>query len=194
MQILTPFCHSLIRSLPQTGSLVSNWTSGLLETSLIGCTHSPGHLHGVLGEIDDPVDQVEGAEGKREEDARVLVDDAGAGQDVVGRHGRALLEEGLGVDGRVGEGLCRPIKQRCRIYSFFEHAAGIHLQEAERTNRIHKMGHVVGASSVPLLALAHVAFSNSCPVITHSSGQGRNINHLKVDPFQNIYSMGLIVF
>lgn len=45
---------------------------------------SPGHLHGVLGEIDDPVDQVEGAEGKGEEDAGVFVDDAGASQDVVG--------------------------------------------------------------------------------------------------------------
>lgn len=100
--------------------------------------HSPGHLHGVLGEIDDPVDQVEGAERKREEDARVLVNDAGAGQNVVGGHGRALLQEGLGVDGRVGEGLCRAIKQRCRIHSFFEHTAGVHLQETVRTHRIRK--------------------------------------------------------
>lgn len=59
----------------------------MLWTSPISCMHSPGHLHGVLGEIDDPVDQVEGAERKREEDARVLVDDAGSGQNVVGRHG-----------------------------------------------------------------------------------------------------------
>lgn len=101
------------------------------RSSKIICPHSPGHLHGVLGEIDDPVDQVEGAERKREEDARVLVDDAGAGQDVVGRHGRALLQEGLGVDGRVGEGFGRSVKQRRRIHSFLEHGAGVHLQETE---------------------------------------------------------------
>lgn len=99
-------------------------------SSKIRC-HSPGHLHGVLGEIDDPVDQVEGAERKREEDARVLVDDAGAGQNVVGRHGRALLQEGLGVDGRVGEGFGRSIKQRRRIHSLLEHGAGVHLRETE---------------------------------------------------------------
>lgn len=163
--------------------------------SQIHCTHSPGHLHGVLGEIDDPVDQVEGAKRKWEEDARVLVDDAGAGQNVVGRHGRALLQEGLGIDRRVGEGLCRSIKQRRRIHSFFEHTAGVHLQEREREHteyirnkqKLFKhtqlaayghmldYGHVVDASSVTLLALARVAFSNSCPVITHSSGQERII-------------------
>lgn len=99
--------------------------------SKISCPHSPGHLHGVLGEIDDPVDQVEGAERKREEDARVLVDDAGAGQNVVGRHGRALLQEGLGVDGRVGESFGRSIEQRRRIHSFLEHGAGVHLRETE---------------------------------------------------------------
>lgn len=48
---------------------------------------SPGHLHGVLGEIDDPVDQVEGAKRKGKEDAGVFVDDAGASQNVVGRYG-----------------------------------------------------------------------------------------------------------
>lgn len=47
---------------------------------------SPGHLHRVLGEIDDPVDQVEGAKRKREQDAGVFVDDAGAGENVVGRY------------------------------------------------------------------------------------------------------------
>lgn len=124
----------------------------------ISFLHSPGHLHCVLGQIDDPVDQVEGAERKREEDARVLVDDAGAGQNIVGRHGGALLQEGLGVDGRVGEGFCRSIKQRCRIHSFFEHGAGVHLRETERTHRTiegqarpvqtQQARHVADASSV----------------------------------------------
>lgn len=111
---------------------VCGWTGRMFgRSSKIICQNSPGHLHGVLGEIDDPVDQVEGAERKREEDARVLVDDAGAGQDVVGWHGRALLQEGLGVDRRVGEGFGGSVKQRRRIHSFLEHGAGVHLRETE---------------------------------------------------------------
>lgn len=47
---------------------------------------SPGRFHCVLGEIDDPVDQVESAKGEREEDAGVLVNNAGASQYVVGRN------------------------------------------------------------------------------------------------------------
>lgn len=43
-------------------------------------TYIPGILHGVLGQIDVPVDQVEEGEGQGEEDAGVLVDGAGAGQ------------------------------------------------------------------------------------------------------------------
>lgn len=45
---------------------------------------SPGRLHSVLGEIDDPVDQVKSAKGERKEDAGVLVNDAGASQYIVG--------------------------------------------------------------------------------------------------------------
>lgn len=40
----------------------------------------PGGLHGVLCQVDVPVDEVEEAEGQGEEDAGVLVDGAGAGQ------------------------------------------------------------------------------------------------------------------
>lgn len=89
---------------------------------------SPGHLHGVLGEIHDPVDQVEGAEGQREEDAWVLVDDAGARQHVVGRHRRALLQEGLRVDRRVGEGLGGAVEGEAGVHPLLQgHAAGLHL-------------------------------------------------------------------
>lgn len=83
---------------------------------------SPGRLHGVLGEIDNPVDQVEGAKGEWEEDAGVLVDDAGAGQDVVVRDGRALLQEGLGADWWVGEGLGGALEERRRIHPLLQHA------------------------------------------------------------------------
>lgn len=93
---------------------------------------SPGHLHGVLGEIHNPVDQVERAERQGEEDAGVFVDDAGAGQNVVGRYGRALLQEGLGVDRRVGEGFGWAVKQRRRVHPLLQHTAGIHLGEGER--------------------------------------------------------------
>lgn len=93
---------------------------------------SPGHLHGVLGEIDDPVDQVESAERQREEDAGVFVDDAGAGQNVVGRDSGALLQEGLGVDGRVGKRFGGTVKERRRVHPLLQHAAGVHLGEAKR--------------------------------------------------------------
>lgn len=93
---------------------------------------SPGHLHGVLGEIDDPVDQVESAERQREEDAGVFVDDAGAGQNVVGRDSGALLQEGLGVDGRVGKRFGGTVKERRRVHPLLQHAAGVHLGETKR--------------------------------------------------------------
>lgn len=93
---------------------------------------SPGHFHRVLGEIDDPVDQVEGAKRKREQDAGVFVDDAGAGQNVVGRYSRTLLQEGLSVDRWVGKRFCRPVKQWGRVHPLLQHTAGIHLGEAKR--------------------------------------------------------------
>lgn len=40
----------------------------------------PGPLHGVLGQVDVPVDEVEEGEGQGEEDPGVHVDGAGAGQ------------------------------------------------------------------------------------------------------------------
>lgn len=43
-------------------------------------TSVPGTLHGVLGHVDVPVDEVEEAEGQGKEDAGVLVDGACAGQ------------------------------------------------------------------------------------------------------------------
>lgn len=93
---------------------------------------SPGHLHRVLGEIDDPVDQVEGAERKGEEDAGVFVDDAGASQDVVGRYGWALLQEGLGVNRWVGKCFCRAVKQRGRVHPLLQHTARIHLENKRK--------------------------------------------------------------
>lgn len=118
-------------------STKSTWTelaeSKPNETQLSGIIYrnvsSPGHLHGVLGEIDDPVDQVESAERQREEDAGVFVDDAGAGQNVVGRDGGALLQEGLGVDGRVGKRFGGAVKERRRVHPLLQHAAGVHLGE-----------------------------------------------------------------
>lgn len=44
---------------------------------------SPGHLHRVLGEIDDPVDQVESTKRQWEEDTGVFVDDAGPSENIV---------------------------------------------------------------------------------------------------------------
>ena len=92
---------------------------------------SPGHLHGVLGEIHDPVDQVEGAKREGEEDAGVFVDDAGAGQHVVVRYSRALLQEGLGVDRWVGERFGRAVEQLSGVHPLLQHASGIHLGEAK---------------------------------------------------------------
>lgn len=46
----------------------------------LSVTYIPGILHGVLGQIDVPVDQVKEGKGQGEEDAGVLVDGAGAGQ------------------------------------------------------------------------------------------------------------------
>lgn len=99
---------------------------------------SPGHLHGVLGEIDNPVDQVEGSERKGKEDAGVFVNDAGAGQNIVGRHGRTLLQEGLGVHGRVGERFGWPIERRGGVHPLLQYAAGIDLfgGEAEKTGNV----------------------------------------------------------
>lgn len=82
---------------------------------------SPGRLHSVFGEIDDPVDQVESAKGERKEDAGVLVNDAGASQYIVGRNSWALLQEGLGTDRRVGECFCRAFKELRRIHSLLQH-------------------------------------------------------------------------
>lgn len=56
-------------------------------------TDVPGTLHGVLGQVDVPVDQVEEGEGQGEEDAGIRVDGAGAGQLRDWRKCGALLEE-----------------------------------------------------------------------------------------------------
>ena len=72
---------------------------------------SPGLLHGVLGQVHGPVDDVEEGEGEGEEDAGVLVDGAGPGQLGVGRHRRALLEEdGHGVALAGGHGEVPPLQ------------------------------------------------------------------------------------
>lgn len=112
---------------PNTVCSVKNWN--VCKNHAI-C--SPWHLHGVLSEIDDPVDQVKGAKGKREEDAGVFVDDAGAGQNVVVWYSRTLLQEGLGIDGWVGKCFGRPFKQKGRVHPLLQHIARIHLGEAER--------------------------------------------------------------
>lgn len=44
------------------------------------CKLLPCLLHGVFGEVDTPVDEVEEGEGQREEDAGIHVNRAGAGQ------------------------------------------------------------------------------------------------------------------
>ncbi len=56
--------------------------------------HRPGLLHGVLAEVDAPVDEVEDPEGQREEHAGVFVYGAGACQHHVGWHVRAREEDG----------------------------------------------------------------------------------------------------
>lgn len=81
------------------------WTS---EWCLYSCRHTssridvqrelnvarvPGTLHGVLDQVDVPVDEVEEGEGQGKEDTGVRVDGAGAGQLRDLRKSRALLEE-----------------------------------------------------------------------------------------------------
>lgn len=58
-----------------------------------GDLNVPGFFHGLLGQVNVPVGQVEEGEGHREENAGVLVDGAGAGQLRDGRKCRALLQE-----------------------------------------------------------------------------------------------------
>lgn len=66
---------------------------GANNSTDIDRTGLPGGLHGVLGQVDVPVDQVEEGEGQGEEDAGVRVDGAGAGQLWDLRERGALLEE-----------------------------------------------------------------------------------------------------
>lgn len=93
---------------------------------------SPWHLHGVLGEIDNPVDQVKGAKRKGKEDAWVFVNDAGASQNVVGWYCWALLQESLGINRWVGECFGRALKKWGRVHSLLQHTAGIHLQQTKK--------------------------------------------------------------
>lgn len=64
--------------------------------------HRPGLFHGVLAEVDEPVDEVEDPEGQREEDAGVFVYGTGACQHHVGWDGRALKEDGIAIPGSLG--------------------------------------------------------------------------------------------
>lgn len=56
--------------------------------------HRPGLFHGVLAEVDVPVDEVEDPKGQREEDAGVCVYGTGASQHHVGWEVRAREEDG----------------------------------------------------------------------------------------------------
>lgn len=89
--------------------MVCNTTTTTTQLTLLP------RLHGVFGEIYDPVDEVEGAKREREKNARVLVDNAGAAQHVVGRRGRALRP--IVVQLRA-ELLSRRLQAAAQVHSF----------------------------------------------------------------------------
>lgn len=81
----------------------------------------PG-LHSVFGEIDNPVDQVEGPEGQRKKDARVLVNNTSLYQHVAGRDSGALLMEiRLWWSGEP----VRSISLRERVQPFLQHTSRV---------------------------------------------------------------------
>lgn len=80
----------------------------------------PG-LHSVFGEIDNPVDQVEGPEGQRKKDARVFVNNTSC-QRVDGRDSGALLmETRLWSSGEP----VRSISLRDRVQPFLQHTSRV---------------------------------------------------------------------
>ena len=98
-------------------------------------------LHGVFGEINDPVDQVEGAEGQREEDARVLVDDAGASEHVVGGHGGALGAVVGRLRTRELSVLSGALQTARRVHPLLQDAGGVQMRLTEvRGQRSKKEG------------------------------------------------------
>lgn len=65
----------MVVNCPTAKSVISQ-TTDLLTVQM----DVPGFLHGLLGQVNVPVGQVEEGKGHREENAGVFVDGAGAGQ------------------------------------------------------------------------------------------------------------------